>query len=331
MAGGLLDDVERAERPAASWRPTPHATDRLGTAYTEAVWQRAIAWFFWLSGMAYLFLFARPTALSGFAGAPEMAMMAHVKALTMAGAGQLALALLYGRLRDNIDIGPGIGRVQAKVPDANACRCRVKVVQDGVVTGLDEGFLWLEGGTLYFKGLQTAFRINPDDVLPLRDWPKSDRTLADPTIAADVTNLCLKERGRRLCCAYVERFDDHEARRRISNLRRALYSWLREPGESSLESLLPPREVHPSLLAAGPFRYEAVFAGGLMVAASVLAILLTPHGSALSPGLATIAGIVDLFAVALAAVGAVIVWRQWRANLVRSRLASQESQTALFL
>lgn len=331
MAGGLLDDVVKVERPAASWRPTPHATERMGTAYTEAVWQRAIAWFFWLSGTAYLFLIARPTALSGFAGAPEAAIMAHIKALMMAGAGQIALMILYGRLRDNIDIGPGIVRIQAKVPDPQACRCRVRVMQDGVVTGLDEGFLWLDEGTMYFKGLQTAFRLDSDDLMPIRQWPKNDRVLTDPTIASDETKLTLAEPGRKLEISYVEPFDDHEARRRISDFRRALHGWLRDPKPSSLESLLPPRGVHPSLLTAGPFRYEAVFAGGLMVATSIVTLLLTPQGPTLTPGMAALSSIVDLASIVLALIGAKIVWSQWRANLVRARVAMQESQTALFL
>ncbi len=331
MAGGLLDEAAGIERPAASWRPTPHASERMGTAYTEAVWQRAIAWFFWVSGMTYLFLIARPTALSGYAGAPEAAMMAHIKALMMAGAGQVALLLLYGRLRDNIDIGPGIVRVQARVPDPHACRCRLRVLKDGVVTGMDEGFLWLDDGTLYFKGLQTAFRLNPDDLLPVSKWKKNDRILADPTIATDLTRLALAEPGRQLEVHYVEPFDDHEARRRISDFRRALHAWLREPVPSSLESLLPPRGVHPSLLAVGLFRYEAVFAGGLMIATSIVTFLITPQGPSLNPGMAALSAIVDIASVVLVAIGIKLAWSQWRANVVRSRIAQQEAQSGFFL
>jgi hypothetical protein len=311
---------EGAVLPASDWRPTPHAVEHLGTAYTSTVWQRSLAWFFWLTGVGYYFLVAHAPISAGAPGSAGDVFLAHVKALVMVVVAQAALALLYARLREHIDIGPGIGRIQTRVPDPAACQCRAVARSRGVVTGEDEGFVWIEGGTLYYKGLQAAFRLNAPDITPFRKWPRSERAAHDPTVANDRAHVRLAWKDEVVEFRFIERFDDHEARRRISDFRRKLHAWFREPEPASLESLLPPRGLHPSFASAGIYAYEAVFAGGVGMATAVVLVATQPP-RLMAPGsesllTATVyAGAALLFAISAATAVA-----QWRANSVRARL-----------
>jgi hypothetical protein len=276
-----------------------------------------MAWFFWLVGVAYYLLGVRPM-ISASAQGGDSGVLAATKALVMIGASQWALLLLYRRLRDQIDIGPGIRRLQTRIPDDEACRARVAVRADGVVLGEDEGYLWFEGGTLFYKGLQTVFRLNRADVEALERWPRRAREVNDPTISSDRSELRLVERGRSVSVVYIEPFDEHEARARIAAFRRRLAAWLRSDEPATLESLLPPRGLHPSLAALQPYAHEPVFAGGLQVATYAVIALSTPHDFRPVAGAGMAPAFVDAFMVVLAFAAAKATRSHWRASSVRA-------------
>lgn len=318
MRDGLLGDREDlAAAPASTWRLTPHAQENFARAYGSTFWMRAMAWFFWLVGVAYYLLGVRPMIAASSQGG-DAGVLAATKALVMVGASQWALLLLYRRLRDQVDIGPGIRRLQTKVPDEEACRARVAVRLDGVVLGEDEGYLWFEGGTLFYKGLQTVFRLNRPDVELLDRWPRRDREANDPTIASDRSLLRLSEKGRSVLAVFVEPFDEHEARARIAAFRRRLAAWLRADEPATLESLLPPRGLHPSLAAVQAHANEPVFAGGLMVATYMVMALSTPHDFRPAAGAGMTPALVDAAVLALAVAAAVATRSHWRASSVRT-------------
>ncbi len=272
----------------------------------ETMWLRAFAWFFLFSGVAYYFLVARRFEI------PELSLTSHIEVLTMIAVAESCLFLLYTRMSNKIDLGPGLRRLRAKVQNEDAVPVSLDVIQQGVVTGSDEGFFWLEDGTLFFKGLQTVFRLNSEDVPPLKTWPRKWRPSLDKGKPPRNILVVEGERTLRVRLKLIDPFQDYHARRRSATFDRHLIKWLALKPEGSLETLLPPLELHDALRHLSPFRFEGLGAGILMLVLNL--VLLFSVKLDFSQG--------DLLAVARAfAVAAclILVWVSLQLVIARAR------------
>lgn len=286
----------------------------------ETVYLRVCAWFFLFCGLTYYFMIARRFEL----GTP--ALTNHIQVLGLIAIAQLCLVFLYTRMSNKIDLGPGLKRLKTKIPDETAVPVAVDVVQHEVVTGTDEGYMWIESGTLYFKGLQTVFRINSSDVPPLAVWPRKMRPSIDNGVPPKHILVPVNDRVVRLKLRLLDPFEDSKARRLSSQFNRALTKWLVEKPSGSLESLLPPLDLHDSLRHVTLFRFEGLIAGiGLLL--FNLSILFTARMNFNRPDLMGIANATEFTAGLLLSWLAIrLIVAQYRNLKVRHELALELPQ-----
>ncbi|MCW5938898.1 MAG: hypothetical protein KF884_04845 [Fimbriimonadaceae bacterium] len=301
-------------QPVADWRVPFFTTERAVKAATETIWQRSLAWFFLSSGALFLFFVARKYAH------PEANLVAQIEALALMAASQLTLIFLCSRLSDRFDVGPGLKRLGAKVPSEDACPVSIEVKQFGVVTGYDEGYMWIEDGTLFFKGLQTVFRLNAEDVPPLGAWPNKARP--NPLKGRDISCVPFLTGGvsAEVRFRIIDPFEDYHARRRSAKFLRELTLWASNRPSGSLESLLPPLSVHPALTTNRPLRHEGLVTG-LLIAALNLVVLTTLKVDLSMRSLASVETLIVAFggsALTLAALQ--LARRSWSTVVVRDKL-----------
>jgi len=160
---------------------------------------------------------------------------------------QAVLLIVYVRQSRHIDLGRGMRGLRATVPAEGACPVSVRIQQDGVFTGADEGFLWVEDGMVRFKGLHTFFRLRRDDVPPLPMWPANWRP--KPNLGKPPTKLVIPtpERAIVLDIGFIDPFEDHETKQRTTSLQKAIYDWLVSHPDSREPTVLPPDQLHPAL------------------------------------------------------------------------------------
>lgn len=257
-------------------------------------------------GIAYFFWVAHRSPST------EEYLFSNAKSLLLIGVTHVALTTIYRRMYSRVSIGPGLARMAPNRPNDQACAVRISVFQRGTLTGEDEGYLWVEDGTLFYRGLQAVFRLNREDVPPISRWPRSIRP--DPLSGKFTRDVPVPVRGRRLILRLdlIQPFEDHKARREALAFQRRLYDWLEERPQGSLETLLPPMDVHPGLLAQGRPRREGIIAGGVLMAGA----LSLAFSTSLGRGVAQLEGLVDwivlLLALAMAASGALLSYAQFR-------------------
>lgn len=189
------------------------------------------------------------------------AFLAIVKGLVVLAMAQGALVYLLSRISNDVNIGPGLKRVRARIPVEDAVPVAITVVQKGTVTGADEGYMWLDEGTLFYKGLQCVFRLNQQDIKPISEWPSG--RVPQPERGRDVRWLVLQA-GARDCevkLSMIDPFEDYAVRRRSARFQTALLDWLHDKPYGALESVLPPLDVHPSLQRSGKGIYEGLISG----------------------------------------------------------------------
>lgn len=310
-------DMELGEapaRPEATWRVPAQIAELVQHSPHETVILRLFAWFFVLCGIGYYFIYARRWETA------QVALTSHIQVLGMTAVAQLCLVFLYARLSNKIDLGPGLRRLQTKVPAEDACPVAIDVIQHEVVTGSDEGFAWIEDGTLYFKGLQTVFRLNVSDVPPLSEWPRKYRPSIDKGIPPRHILIPVDDRMVRLRLQLIDPFEDRGARRRSAMFNRSLVKWLAERPTGSLESLLPPLGLHLALQGNRPFRYEGLI-GGICLLAINLFILATARLNWATNDLMSLANAIELAAgILLSWMSLRLIVAQWRNIKVRKEL-----------
>jgi hypothetical protein len=296
-------------------------TERAVKAVTETMWQRALAWFFLFSGFFFLIFVARRYV------SPEANLVAQVEALGLMAASQLTLIYLCCRLSDRFEVGPGLKRLGTKVPAEDACPVAVEIRQSGVVTGYDEGYMWVEEGTLFFKGLQTVFRLNAADVPPIASWPKKARP--NPLNGRPIRAVPFSQ-GEGLAevrFRIIDPFEDYHARRRSAKFLRDLTLWASNRPDGSLETLLPPLSVHPALASGRPLKHEGLVTG-LVIATMNLAVLLTLKADLSMQSLASVETILVAVAGSALTVAALhLARRSWVTLAVRSRLERRWKQS----
>lgn len=313
--GGLkLEGPGVVVKPTAEWRITGAPEERLKSSPLETAWQRIVAWFLLICGITYAFLVARRP------GPPEAYFVDNLRTLALIALAQASLFYLYRRESNWIDIGLGLKRLKTKVPTESACSVSVSIRQLGAVTGRDEGYMWIQGGTLYFKGLQSVFRLNSEDVPPLESWPR--RAHPDPASLRPPHGMPVVG-GRHdmsLDIRFIDPYEDYGSRRRSSEFIDSLMAWLREKPQGELESLLPPDAVHPMLQQPGTAQYEGIVAGSVLTGIN-LALLSTARRDIDGR---TIAALGEAFLVAATLVLAYLAVRltmdQYRDFVARRRL-----------
>ena len=304
-------------KPMATWRVPSQISDLVEHSPKETLALRLFAWFFVIFGLTYYFMIARRWELG------EAALSSHVQVLSMIAIAELSLVFLYTRLANKIDLGPGLRRLQTKVPDENACPIAIEVLQNDVVTGCDEGFFWIEDGTLFFKGLQTVFRLNAVDVPPLSRWPRKLRPSLDKGVPPRMILFNLADRTIKIRIKLIDPFEDRGARRRTALFDRSLTKWLHGRPAGSLESLLPPLELHDALRHSTWYRYEGLAAGAVLLVIN-LAILATSRLNLSTNDLVSFANALEFGAgLVLSWVALKLILSQWRNLKVRHLLATQ--------
>ncbi|MBS1710058.1 MAG: hypothetical protein JSS65_15210, partial [Armatimonadetes bacterium] len=150
---------------------------------------------------------------------------------------------------------------------------RYTMRREGVVTGADEGYIWLHDGTLFFKGLQSVWRLNRDDMPPVPMWPRRRRPRLQD--GKPPTWLPMPHAGPDgdMLLTPIDPYEDNAARRRFATFFASLDDWLRSTPQGHIESLLPPSDLHPSL--EGPRGLEAIAAPYLLSVLNQCMILAT--------------------------------------------------------
>lgn len=227
--------------PSAEWRlPRLDEIPALTTA-SAAFWQRGLFWLLLAFGLILHFApLGRQTPLQELAEA--------VKVILLCGGASAAILALLGKASNDRSAGMSLSAVKTRLPVESACPIFIRIFQEETVTGTDEGYLWLDEETLYFKGTQCAFRVNSNDVAPLSEWQKGHRPKSDDGAGLRWLELRGASRPLKLQFSFLELDGDHASHRRASQMVRALMSWINRGEEGALETVLPPLAVHPGLL-----------------------------------------------------------------------------------
>ena len=289
----------------------------------ENLWQRVMAALAIGLGFWYLIFVARvhPVGVQYFAG--------HLKGLLLVMVGGLILVYLYRRISNFVDLGNGIKGFSNPPEAENGVPVKVAIHQYGVVTGRDEGFFWQEEGTWFFRGLHSVFRLNTEDVQPMESWPKSIR----PNPVADrPPRLIPLEPSHLELAVEIEVHNRHagyEKIRMAKRFYREMYDWLEKKPKGSLESLLPPLSIHPSLQRSDLWRFEG-FAGALYLVFISFGIFISiPGGHMPGSTEAFTDGVTGAFSLVLFVLAIRLAFQEWRDERVRRKLFLAEQLRSL--
>ena len=257
--------------PVASWRIARN-DELIIQLPAQTLWQRIFAAAAIGIGFLFILFVARNES------DPLGYFMANVKALALICVGEGLLFFFYRRISSYIDVGSGIRARKNQLPGETAVPVRVSIYQSDSLTGTDEGFMWFEGGTLFFKGLQTVFRLNSGDVPPTERWRASDRQRAGRGSLPRRIPIELDDNALAISIRIVDSYEDYSIRKRTDNFVRDLDGWLESRPSGTLESLMPPTALHPYLMRTGPWKYEGVAAGMGLVFVNTALFLAMPKG-----------------------------------------------------
>ncbi|MES1228413.1 MAG: hypothetical protein ABUL72_07050 [Armatimonadota bacterium] len=189
--------------------------------------------------------------------------------------GQGLLLTLIRRRRDRVPQDLTIRRLLTEAKASRACPAQIVIRQWGVVTGADQGLAWIEGDRLIFKGSCTTFHPRRADIPAWVMMSRRERSLALSGRTRRTVPLPWPD-GSSLQIEPIDRYDDHAVRRRAAAFDHDLDQWLTSSPETSRErSLLPPLEIHPSVLTSAKFVWGTV-AATVGVALLDLVAILTP-------------------------------------------------------
>ncbi len=304
--------------PTSEWHLPADQSEFIRHSPFANVWLRAVSWVFFGAGF---FAF---TFVAKFVSADVSQFVATSEALVLLVISESVLIFLYRKISTHVDVGTGYRRLRSKVPEEQPLPLRVEVYRHGSLTGRDEGFMWLQDGTWYFKGLQTAFRFNQQDVVPIEAWPR--RIRPDPARDRPPRNIPMKSINGplELVVQVIDPHEDYAKRKRAKTFYRELYNWLTERPHGSIESLLPPLAVHPSLRRTGLVKYEGMVAGIVLVGLNSAVLFRLSGQYSLSSDVGSFELMVATVVGALLFGAFRLAWLEYRDLAVRARLLDQK-------
>lgn len=307
-------------KPTATWKPSKAALKYKGIAAGETAHFRVLAWILVVATTGYILVFLRTPIKN------DQVVIMHLKGYLLMVMMHVMLAYLYNRAADFIDLGPSFKKLQAKVPREDAVPVSIGIRQSGVVTGADQGYLWLDEGTLFYKGRQTAFRLNREDLpaatlMPRRERPDLNKGKFPKTLTVPANGHSLK-----IDFKLIDPFEDFSTRRRAQQFQINLGTWILQNDSNQIESLLPPTQVHSTLLRTGWAKYEPLFAGGFLVALNGILTFAILYGYQMGTVQSSLNHIAATIHIALLIVSLGIAFRAWRTTQVREELIAEESK-----
>ena len=304
--------------PTSEWHLPEDQSEFIRHSPFANVWLRAVSWVFLCAG---LFAF---TFVAKFVSADVSRFVAIGEALVLLVISESVLIFLYRKISTHVDVGTGYRRLRSKVPEDKQLPIRVDIYRYGSLTGRDEGFMWLQDGTWYFKGLQTTFRFNQQDVIPIEAWPR--RIRPDPSRDKPPKTLPMKSKSGplELVVQVIDPYEDFAKRKKAKQFYRELYNWLTERPHGIIESLLPPLTVHPSLRRSGLVMYEGVLAGLVLVGLNAAVLFRLPRQYPLSSNIGSFELLVAIVVGVLLFGAFRLAWLEYRDLAVRTRLLDQK-------
>lgn len=258
-------DINVAD-PVADWHVPPESQN-ISSSSAEERWFRGLGWIFLCVGFSTFLISIKSVQDK------NLLSVSLLQAILLVGMSQAVLIYLYRRKSNAIDVGTGLARVSAKVPENVDLLVDFEMYQQGTLIGKDRGYFWLESGTWFFKGMATAFRINQQDVVPIEAWPKKIRPDPDNDRAPTRFPLSPANAQRELRIRVVSPYEDYTKRRHAKEFYRQMYDWLVARPRDGIESLLPPRSVHPTMKAPLSLLHGGVVAGLLMFTADLAMVM----------------------------------------------------------
>lgn len=304
-------------RPHSTWKITRGAVEFLPQINSETLFLRIIAWTFLLSSVMFMSIFLRQEIRA------DQVWIMHIKGYAIYVAMHFVLFYLYRRLNNHINLGVPLKSLATRVPREDAEPIRLTIKHSGVITGFDEGYLWFDEGTLFYKGRQTVFRLNSRDFEPLKLWRRKDRPQLGKRIPW-VLPLNTEYGKMRVEFHIIDAHEDYTTRRKAAIFNRDLTKWFHDRPEGSLESLLPPCSLHLALKRSGMGRIEPLLTAGFLSALNISMFLLITRGYEMNEPQRAWAGFGALVFAVMLLFSLQMAFQCFRTNDVRSHLLSLE-------
>lgn len=268
-----LQDSDIPARPTSYWRLSSRVEDHLLHSKNETVTIRVVVWALLAIATVYVLAFLRRADLSD-----DVIWILHLKGYFVSAVLNSALFYIYYRMLNHLHLGPGLKRLKLKLPDDSAVPVRLTLTQRAIVTGVDEGYMWFQEGTLFYKGRQTTFRLNAGDVPATSLWAKRDRPNLAVNKMPQVIPVPHRDSDLKVRYAILDSQEDFGTRRQASHFYNALVSWLHKRPEGSWESLLPPLDLHPGFRPGDRQALEPILAGAALSVINLAIVVLMNVG-----------------------------------------------------
>jgi len=291
-----INESDAPARPTSFWRLSSRVEDHLLQSHSETLFIRAIFWVLLAVSTTYILTFLRRFDLTD-----DVVWIIHIKGYFVATIMNIALFYIYNRKLNHLYLGPGLKALKHKLPNDTAVPVRLTILQQKAATGIDEGYMWIDEGALLYKGRQTTFRLNREDVPALSLWSKKDRPNPGTNRMPEIIPIPYDDRQLKIHFKVLDSHEDFATRRQAANFYNSTLNWLKKPPENSFESLLPPVDLHPGFRTNLPQSREPLFAGAVLTIINLTIVLamnlgVSFRGTAVSFGImCTILHLILLF------------------------------------
>ncbi|MFM9873221.1 MAG: hypothetical protein ACKVQS_07120 [Fimbriimonadaceae bacterium] len=251
-----INSTDAPARPTSFWRLSSRVEDHLLTSHSETVFIRALFWVLLAISTTYILTFLRRSDLTD-----DVVWILHLKGYLVATIMNIALFYIYYRKLNHLYLGPGLKALKHKLPNDSAVPVRLTIYQQRAITGIDEGYMWIDEGALLYKGRQTTFRLNREDIPALSLWSKKDRPNPATNRMPEIIPIPYNDRQLKIHFKVLDSHEDFATRRQAASFYNTTINWLKNPPENNFESLLPPVDLHPGFRISLPQSREPLFAG----------------------------------------------------------------------
>lgn len=186
----------------------------------------------------------------------------------------------YANLRNHLPKARGHLLAKSKIPSDSALPCSIRIYQGGVLTGGDDGYVWLAEGLIHYRGLQTAFRINRSEIPPMMFWKRGDKPDQNHLTHPLTIPFTEEDADCKLVITLIDPLQDYNRRSQVTQFRRKFVEWLDCLPTSDKNTVFPPLSVHPCFHFGSALLTESVVAcTGLafLVGLTSLWLLLAPQ------------------------------------------------------